>query len=168
MMQVDLYMILISKMPRQCICRVYAPVLTPGTAKVHRQARKPSFDIILYRNIHDVIDPVEEFGHPGLLFQEILHRFIPTRQGLELCYPAGIEDAAAVEDKAASVTTLIFGYTFTVGKAMDMHHQWRLVIGLHRFEPPDHFILYHQIEQALEFRQDNAHLFMTEETFYIP
>src|ERR1700722_7131518 len=118
MMQDDLYMKLIPKMPGQRIGSVYTSVLTAGTAKVDRQAGEPSFDIIFYRDIDDVIDPVEELGHPGLLFQEILHGFVAAGQGLELCYPARIEDTAAVEDKTASVATLIFGYIFAVGKAI--------------------------------------------------
>src|ERR1700722_12908790 len=132
MMQVDLYIKLIPKMPGQRIGRVYAPVLTAGTAEVDRQAGEPSFDIIFYRDIDDVIDPIEEFGHPGLLFQEILHGFVTAGQGLELCYTAGVEDTAAVEDKAASVAAFIFGYTFAVGKAMDVHNQWRMFIGPYR------------------------------------
>ena len=106
-MQVDLYMKFIPEMPGQCIRSIHAPVLTARTAKAHLQRRKPTPDIVLHRYIHDIIRAIEEFGHPRLLLEIILHRLVATRLRFELRDPPRIEDAPAVEDKTAAIAAFI-------------------------------------------------------------
>ena len=168
MMQVDLYMIFISKVPGQRIGGVYAPMLAAGAAKADTEAGKPSFDIIFHGDIDDVINAVEEFRHPGLLFEEVLDRLVPAGLGPELLYPARVEDAPAIKDKTAAVAALIGGYSFPVGKASDMDDQWRILIGLHRLETMDQLVLYDQPEQPVEFGQVNPRLAVVDEPLQIP
>src|ERR1700744_390260 len=114
MMQVDLYMKFIPEMPGQCIRSIHAPVLTARTATTDRQTGESPPDIILYRDVDDIIDAVQEFRHPRLLFQEVFHGLVTTRLGLEFRDAAGIQDAPAIEYKASPIAAVISGYAFPV------------------------------------------------------
>src|ERR1700733_12152466 len=102
-------------MAGQRIGRVYAPVLAPGASEAHRKASEIPFDEIFHGEIHDIAGAVQKIRHAGLLFQEILYFLIAAGKRPECFIASRVEDAAAVEYEAASVTAVIFRYAFAIG-----------------------------------------------------
>src|SRR6185312_2755950 len=140
---------------------------TAGAAETDIQAGEAALDIIFDGNVHDAVHAVQEFGHPGLLFEVILHRLVPAGLGLEVRNAAGVQDAAAVKNESAPIAGFVRRYTAPVGEAPDMDDEGRSLVGLHRLKPGDHFIPDHQPEQAVEFRQGYARVAVLEEPFQV-
>ncbi len=86
------------------------------------------------------------------MFKEIFHRFVPACLRFELRYPSRVEDAPAVEDKAAAVAAVVRWVYLLVRKAVDVHHQRGIGIRLYGLEAADDFVLHHQPQQPFEFR----------------
>ena len=78
-------------------------MLSARTAEIDLEAFEAAPDIVVNRDIHHIVYAVQEFRHPGLLFEKIFYGFVAARLRLELRQPARVEDGSAVEDKAAAV-----------------------------------------------------------------
>src|SRR6185437_6980169 len=168
MMQIDPDMEFIPQVSGQRIGRIYAPVLSARTTKADLEAFETPADIILHGDIDDIVCTVEEVGHSGVLFQKVLYRLVAAGQMPEFFHPAGGQDTAAVEDGCAPVARYIRAYCLFVGEAVDMDDQRRMLVRLYRFKTADDPVLHHQTQQPLEFRHDDAHLFIPQEPFEIP
>src|SRR5271156_5898529 len=103
MVEIDLYMKFIPEVPGQGVGCIDAPVLAAGAAKADLEAFEAPFDKVFDGDVHKVVNAVEEFGHPRLLFEEILYRLVAAGERLEFGDASRVEDAAAIEYKSAAI-----------------------------------------------------------------
>ena len=116
MVQDHFYLELVLEVPGQAFGGVHTPVLASRAAKADLEIVKASFDIILHRDVHDGIDAPQELIDFGFLFQVILHCLIPACQDFKFFHSAGIQNAAAVEDKSTSIPEASTGIPFLYEK----------------------------------------------------
>ena len=69
----------------------------------------------------------EESGYLSIFFEEADNRFIQSGERFVTVIFAGIVYSAAIEDETTTVSTGIFGNTFLVGKAGNLHNKLRFL-----------------------------------------
>ena len=121
---------LLVDMLSQVLGRVDRAVLTTRTAEGEHQRGETALDISAYMGIGKLIDRIEEGQDFSIVLQESDDRLIETRQLFVWLITARVMGAAAVEDIAATIATLILRDTLPIREAEDPHDERTLGIVL--------------------------------------
>src|SRR4030095_1554013 len=142
-------------------------MLTASTAKANDKACEATLDIVFDSDVYNIKYAVQEFNHPGLLFQEILHLFIFSVMHFILLKPSGVQYPPAIKNKTSSITGDVLRNSFFVTKAVDAYNQWSLIIGFQWRESLDDFIGNANVQHPSEFRNCYSNILVRDELFQI-
>src|SRR5258708_5048088 len=144
-------------MPGQCICRIYASMLSASASKIDHQVTEIAFYIICNRYIYYIKYTVEVIRHFGLLFQKIFYWFITPGKFLVFIKATGIKNTPAIKYKTTTVCSFIGRNPFAVRETIDLNHKGCICISPQWLKPVNYFIAYTKTEAFFKYRNSNTH-----------
>ena len=98
-------------------------MLAAGAAEGDHQVLESALLIVAYAGVDEGHHASQELVDALLLVEIFDHRRVSAGQCFESLFAPGIGQAAAIEDKAATISTVVFRQAAMKREADDPHHQ---------------------------------------------